>query len=115
MNNTGIDDDIAEFDTIEEAREGLAAFAHENRRLRQILDATARAGAGKGALVEVFMTRHGRNTHSIGVVVCRADADEVAFAASIREGLDALAATIGGIVNHESAEVTGVTAGGTTS
>lgn len=65
-------------------------LAHENRRLRTMMDALARAGLGTVALVEVFQ-EVGRR----GITVTRVDGDEEAFLASVRTGLEALAATFG--------------------
>lgn len=62
---------------------------HENRRLRTILDALARAEVGVGALVEVAIDKSFGAKH-IGVVVCRADRDEGAFMRDIRDALEAL-------------------------
>lgn len=80
-------------------------LAHENRRLRAILGAVGRAGLGVGALVEVY-AGPGR----AGIVVCRADRDEVQFCEDMREGLAALAALLGGNLSDAPARRLGVTA-----
>lgn len=84
-------------------------LAHENRRLRQILDTLARAGIGKGALVELYTDRDGKRVIQ-GVVVCRADRDEREFMADIATGCAALFEAAGLVLQHETAHLTGVNA-----
>lgn len=91
----------------DELRDLARDYAHENRRLRLILSTLARAGVGKGALVELHFDEGDR---VVGVTVCRADVDETAFSASMRDGLRELAGVFGGEFLEESAYVTGVTA-----
>lgn len=84
-------------------------IVHENRRLRTILAALARAGVGTGALVEVYVDEINR-THA-GVVVCRADADEAQFMRDARAAIEKLAAVLGGKSKDVGEPVrTGVTA-----
>lgn len=69
----------------------LRAFAkdliHENRRLRLIQKTLAKAGLGTGAVIELYSNeRFGE--HYFGFVLCRADRDEVAFCADVREAMD---------------------------
>lgn len=69
----------------------LRAFAkdliHENRRLRLIQKTIAKAGLGTGAVIELYSNeRFGE--HYFGFVLCRADRDEVAFCADVREAMD---------------------------
>jgi hypothetical protein len=90
--------------TADELRSEMRDIAHENRRLRAILDALARAGVGMGALVEV---QHYEG--SLSVVVCRADRDEMAFAADMRAGLDGLARAMRAHLVEGSEKRTGVT------
>jgi hypothetical protein len=82
----------------------------ENRRLRQILDAVARARIGTGALVEVYQDRD-EDTYRLGVVVCRADRDEVAFLGDVRASIERLARALGSEALPEPPRRTGVTAG----
>lgn len=93
-----------------EAKESLRDFARENRRLRTILDGVAKSGAGVGAVVEVYVANEGR-TSSVGVAVCRADVDEIAFAKSLSGGLSKLADVLGGAMNEATFSLKGVTAG----
>lgn len=75
---------------MDEPRDELQDLRHENRRLRQILDAMTRAGLGTGALVEVYA-----HENEFGVVVCRADRDEVAFLRDVDAGIRALLDIVG--------------------
>jgi hypothetical protein len=92
-----------------EAKESLRDFARENRRLRTILDGVAKSGAGVGAIVEVYVSNEGMTT-SVGVAVCRADVDEIAFAKSLNDGLAGLAAVLGGVMDETTVTLKGVTA-----
>ena len=58
-------------------------LTHENRRLRAILNALAKAGLGTGALFEVIEDKD-PSCAFFGVVVCRADRDEAAFVARFK-------------------------------
>lgn len=78
---------------------------HENRRLRSILGALARAGLGVGAMVEIYAGQD-----RAGVVVCRADRDEVQFCEDVREALRELAASLRTEIEDASARLMGVTA-----
>lgn len=91
------------------AKESLRDFARENRRLRTILDGVAKSGAGVGAIVEVYVSNEGMTT-SVGVAVCRADVDEIAFAKSLNEGLSKLASVLGGVMNEATFALKVVTA-----
>lgn len=75
-----------------ELRTFAEELLHENRRLRTILDALAKAGVGMGAVAELTVFRSETSSH-LGVVVCRADRDEREFLGDIRTALEALAAT----------------------
>lgn len=85
-------------------------YARENRRLRQILDALARAGLGTGALVEVWRDRADPTFERVGIVVCRADRDEVQFTRDVTAGIERLARAIGGELKPDECYRTGVTA-----
>lgn len=90
----------------------LEELAEENRRLRQILDVLAKARVGKGALVELYETQTAHR-HACGVVICRADVDEVAFGRSVERSIEALARAVAGPdmkVDFASARRVGVTA-----
>lgn len=102
MSNEMTADEIIDGGTVEELRELAKELAHENRRLRLILDTLAKAGVGTGALAEIY-GGGGR----LGFVVCRADRDEVAFMEDMRACVDHLAAVMGSRV--ESMKRTGVT------
>jgi hypothetical protein len=88
----------------EELRSEMLDIAHENRRLRTILDTLARAGVGLGALVEV---QHSEG--SLSIVVCRADRDEMAFMQDVKEAVEGLARAMGGHLIEGSSHRTGVT------
>lgn len=86
----------------------LSRLEHENRRLRAILDAVARAGLGRGALIEFSV--EGGSTY---VVVCRADMDEPAFVQSMIDGLRGLLDAVGiDVPDTDKWQRTGVTADG---
>lgn len=89
---------------VDELRKELRDFAHENRRLRYILNVLASAGVGKGALVEVYQFGH-----TAGVVVCRADVDEVAFMQDVRGAVERLARAIDGDIDNAVITRRGVT------
>lgn len=89
---------------VDELRKELRDFAHENRRLRYILNVLASAGVGKGALVEVYQFER-----TAGVVVCRADVDEVAFMRDVRVAVERLARAIDGDVENAVVTLRGVT------
>ena len=86
-----------------ECRAKVSELAHENTRLRLILDTLARAGVGKGALVE-FDAPPGQ----VRVVVCRADVDERAFAESMLDALREVMAMMGGTGREEDSGLMGV-------
>ena len=95
-------------------------LAHENRRLRAILDVIAQAGLGTGALFEVIED-HDPARQFFGVVVCRADRDEAAFVADAETAMRVLTSTVAHLaeaISGHKAEVgaperTGVTRDGT--
>jgi hypothetical protein len=74
-------------DTLPEAevRQLARELVDENRRLRKILTTLAKAGEGRGAVFEVTQT-----PDAFGIVVCRADRDEAAFAKDAEFALDRL-------------------------
>ncbi len=74
----------------DELVESLKQQTRENRRLRQILDGMARAGTGKGAIVELYAVRETEDYTAMGVLVCRPDVDEVAFLKSLKASIDVL-------------------------
>lgn len=76
--------------THDELVESLKQQTRENRRLRQILDGMARAGTGKGAIVELYAVRETEDYTAMGVLVCRPDVDEVAFLKSLKASIDVL-------------------------
>ena len=80
---------------VDELRAELRDFAQENRRLRHILNVLASAGVGKGALIEAY--QFGRTA---GIVVCRADVDEVAFMQAVRGAAERLARAIDGDIEN---------------
>ncbi len=90
-----------------ECRKQLDDAARENGRLRAILDGIARAGVGKGALVEVSEGADGR---SLRIAVCRADVGEEVFAESMRDALHEVARAMGGKGDLSPDGVTGVLA-----
>ena len=96
-------------------------LAHENRRLRAILEAIAQAGLGTGALFEVFEDND-PDAPFFGVVVCRADRDEAAFVADAETAMRMLTSTVAHLAEKvsgrparvEASERTGVTRDRTT-
>lgn len=63
----------------------------------------------RGARVGVSL-EHGSQGTSVGVAVCRADVDEIAFAKSLNDGLAGLAAVLGGVMDETTVTLKGVTA-----
>lgn len=60
----------------------------EGRRLRQIISAIAENGGGVGALVECYRSPvRSLEGEFVGIIVCRADRDEVAFCGDVIEGM----------------------------
>ncbi len=89
----------------------LSDLRNESRRLRTILNAMAKGGAGVGALVEICDDRTSDGHYAINVVVCRADRDESAFLEDVRDALEKLGNVLGGRMDASKARRTGVTAG----
>ncbi len=102
MSNEKTADELIDTGTPEELRELAREMAHENRRLRLILDTLARTGVGTGALAEIY-----EGGGRLGFVVCRADRDEAAFLDDVRECVDHLADVMGSRI--EGMKRTGVT------
>lgn len=83
------------FDAMPEAdvRRRARELTHENRRLRAILDALAKAGLGTGATLEV-MHDGDPNCSFLGFVVCRPDRDEMEFLADVSHAAELLAQAV---------------------
>lgn len=88
-----------------ELRVFVRELAHENRRLRMILDTLTQAGLGAGALFEVFEDNDPACPF-FGVVVCRADRDEAAFVADAETAMRMLTSTVA----HLAEKISGHTA-----